>query len=155
MQNSSRLGCFGVLALCVAVYFLWIAVLYVGIPLALVGGALSYYLFKEHPEDCGYEDIRMGAAILAGGSFVIGVMSLVGNILTDQGPFGRPQHKASAPVAAAPVDHRPTFGLNEVARAEQNCSPPRSYASSNREDFRNCVRREGIEGYPNHRLSGR
>ena len=40
------------------------------------------------------------------------------------------------------------YSVNQVMRAEQNCSPPRSYASYNTDDFNRCVRSQGISDYP-------
>lgn len=102
-MRNSKLGCFGFLALAMAVYFLWIAILYVGIPLAIIGGAASVYLFKQNPNDeegvdFDADGLRVFATVLAGGSLVLGLVSLAGNIYSDDGPFGQ---RETSPAAAA------------------------------------------------------
>lgn len=103
MHNGSKLGCFGFLALCLAVYFLWLAVLYVGIPLAILGGAVSARMFSRYRDDDTRhgEDMRFVAASLAGGAVVLGLISAAGNIFSDDGPFGRSQQRAFAASTAS------------------------------------------------------
>lgn len=90
MGNSQRLGCFGFLALIFLIAVVWQAILYIGIPIAIVGGLVAAYLFKVGKEDAANDHSRRNAAILvAGGSGVLFLASLAGNIFTDDGPFRR------------------------------------------------------------------
>lgn len=92
MQDSAKIGCFGTFVLALAVYFLWIATLYVGIPLAVAGGVAAYQISKKAREDDALDrksrNRRLDSAFaLYGGSFILFCASLAGNIFSDEGPF--------------------------------------------------------------------
>lgn len=124
--GGATLGFIGLIALVVGAYYLWVAILYVGIPLAILGGGVTIYLLRKYPDfvsmrhkDAG---MREGAIVLAIGSVLLGSVSLVGNIFTQQGPFS----KANS-VTAASLD---TQDEEASARAAQ-C---RFYATATEKD---------------------
>jgi hypothetical protein len=97
MGNGQKLGCFGFIALLFLIAVVWQAILYVGIPIALAGGLAAAYLFKIAKDDEANDHSRRNAALLiAGGSTVLFLVSLAGNIFSDDGPFGRPERREAA-----------------------------------------------------------
>lgn len=91
MRNTQQIGCFGFLTICVAIYFLWVAILYAGIPVALIGGLAAYGIFRSHRhhDDGAATDMRYLAAVIGGGAAVLLVTSLLGNIFTEHSPLKR------------------------------------------------------------------
>lgn len=101
MRNTQQIGCFGFLALCLAVYFLWMAILYAGIPIAVIGGIAAIWMFKSHPSDDAHDsDWRFAAAALGGGSAVLLCVSLAGNIFSTDGPFSKASKGTTSQAAA-------------------------------------------------------
>ena len=103
MDNSSKFGCAGIIALSILIYALWMAVLYIGIPLALIGGFYAWKLFDRHRFDQSNKGAsqRMVAFLVGGGALILGLISLSGNMLSNDGLFRSSNpNSASAPLSA-------------------------------------------------------
>jgi thiol:disulfide interchange protein len=144
LGDVRKLGCFGFLALVVAIYVLWIAILYAGIPLALIGGGFAWYLFNQNRDDDSDagESARTIANIVGVGSVMLGVISLIGNLYSDDGPFA-PRGEVAAPsvsssstaeTSSAQVLHEFTgadcksMEYDYAQKRERRCSPADSMA---------------------------
>lgn len=72
---------------------LWLALLYLGIPLGIIGVGIGAYLFKTNSENADDIDAvkaktnRRDAVIIAGASAALIVASLVGNYFDKDGPL--------------------------------------------------------------------
>jgi hypothetical protein len=82
-----------IFAVLLVLALLWLALLYLGIPLGIVGCCIAAYLFKPNPEatdDLDQTEVkqdRRNALILVGVSMAIVVASLVGNYFNKDGPL--------------------------------------------------------------------
>jgi hypothetical protein len=90
-DKISKMSCGAIIALAVVIGFLWIAILYAGVPLAIVGCGVGYYIYNQNS---GIETKKARGNVknsywVMGCAAILGVASLAGNVLTDQGPFGQ------------------------------------------------------------------
>jgi ABC-type glucose/galactose transport system permease subunit len=71
----------------------WILILYIGIPIAILGSFVSYYLYKNHKNgDDVFENEKefpIAAVIVAVASILIGIGSILGNIYDDDAPYNK------------------------------------------------------------------
>lgn len=81
-MSNNNIGCFGFLCIAIFIAFLWNAIIYIGIPLAMAGGGICYYMLKN--ED---EDIRLWGLIVGATAGLLGLVSIAANIYSDDGPF--------------------------------------------------------------------
>lgn len=94
---NQKIGCFGFLCILFFVAILWQAVLYVGIPIAIVGGIVAAYLFDRANSDEEEGNATRGLALLvATGSAVLFIVSAAGNIFTEDGPFAQSEAEKTA-----------------------------------------------------------
>lgn len=91
VQNRSNLGCLGILALVVAIYALWMVVLWVGVPLALVGMFIAHSELKKSRVTESRKSIRQknNALALGTGSALLGIASIWGNLASAEGPLAK------------------------------------------------------------------
>lgn len=72
---------------------LWLALLYVGVPLGIIGCCVAAYLFKDNSEGADYLDPteasrdRRNAVIIAGASAALIIASLTGNYFNKDAPL--------------------------------------------------------------------
>lgn len=98
--GTGQLGCFWLIAILAAAYFLWVAILYVGIPLALIGGGFAIHIFRKADEQRHAKhraSAREDGYLVLAGAVVLFAISLAGNIFTQDGPFGRPTAARKGP----------------------------------------------------------
>lgn len=95
-MSNGNIGCFGFLCLLVFIAFVWKAILYIGLPLALVGGGIAYYLIKGENEG-----FRNYGWIVAGASLLLGLASIAGNLSSEDGFFNFDQ--ADQPSAGSDI----------------------------------------------------
>ena len=125
MNNTSRIGCFGFLALAFIVYFLWMAVLYVGFPLALVGGGIAVHLFNRYRDDDSEDgsNMRLLSVAVGIGSLVLGLISLAGNLYSDDGPLASMRATSSA-TSTSEVSTTPTSIPERHEFTAADCKSP-------------------------------
>ena len=118
MQDRSNLGCFGILALIVAVYALWIVVLWVGVPLAVVGMVIAYSELQKSRVAESRKNIRKNNALALGaGSALLGIASIWGNLSSAEGPLAKMQGDDNPAVVAIP-EEMPTAAECDARRAQ-------------------------------------
>lgn len=96
-MRNSNFGCIGLIALLIVIGLVWNAILYVGMPVGLIGGlgALVAYR-KATSEGQGNTDYKFKLFILGAASIVLFIASAAGNFFTADGPLSR---KTSTAVA--------------------------------------------------------
>lgn len=89
-MRNSNVGCFGLIALLIVIGLVWNVILYVGMPVGLIGGLVATYAYrKATAEGHGHTDYKFRLLIVGAASIVLFVASAAGNFFTDDGPFGR------------------------------------------------------------------
>ncbi|AMU94206.1 hypothetical protein AOA14_06250 [Sphingopyxis terrae subsp. terrae NBRC 15098] len=117
MRDNSNLGCIGFILLAIGIYALWVAVLWIGLPLAAVGAYFAYTEFKKAGDPERKQTIhRNNALALAGGSAILASVAIWGNIATDKGPFSRSAEEPASTVAAE-TEVMPSASDCQAARA--------------------------------------
>lgn len=82
-----------IFAILLVLALLWLALLYLGIPLGIIGCCVAAYLFKSSADRMDTFDntkakhTRRDAVIIAGASAALIVASLVGNYFNKDGPL--------------------------------------------------------------------
>lgn len=96
-MRNSNVGCFGLIALLVVIGLVWNVILYVGMPVGVIGGLGAFFAYrKATDEGQGNTDYKFRLLIVGVASIGLFVASAAGNFLTDDGPFKR---KSSSPSA--------------------------------------------------------
>jgi hypothetical protein len=100
-----------ILAATVVIGLLWLALLYLGIPLGVIGGGVAVYLFKTNPDDPDHytsdraysraKRERRNAVFFGALSAVLALASLAGNYFSEDGPL-HPYLTGHAPTS--PID---------------------------------------------------
>jgi len=89
-MRNSNVGCFGLIALLIVIGLVWNVILYVGMPIGLLGGLVAYVAYRKASEvDEGGTDYKLKLLILGAASASLFVASAAGNYFTNDGPFSR------------------------------------------------------------------
>lgn len=96
-------GCMAIFGAALILALLWWALLYLGIPLGVIGCGITVYLLRMSPESSDLLDQPKAtqnyrnAIILAGASAVLIVASLLGNYFDNNGPLHKWMHEPMLP----------------------------------------------------------
>lgn len=94
-MRNSNVGCFGLLALLIVIAFVWQAILYVGMPIGLIGGLVAYFAYRKAiATEEGNTDYKLGLLIFGAASMLLFIASAAGNYFTNDGPFSRENSEA-------------------------------------------------------------
>jgi len=111
-MNNSNIGCFGLIAIVFVFALAWQIILYIGLPLAMAGGGICYYMLKSENED-----LHIWGWIVGGVSLLIGLASIVGNIYSN-GPLNSSDEEAASSVDESenliPVKYRGRWTTGNV-----------------------------------------
>lgn len=86
-------GCIAIIGVVLILALLWLALLYLGVPLGIIGCCIGAYIYKINSQDADHLDRakarrdRRDAVILAGVSMAIVIASLTGNYFDKDAPL--------------------------------------------------------------------
>lgn len=91
--SSTEKGCIAIFGVVLILALLWSALLYLGVPLGIIGCCIGAYIYKINSQDADHLDPakarrdRRDAVILAGVSMAIVIASLTGNYFDKDAPL--------------------------------------------------------------------
>lgn len=86
-------GCIAIFGVILILALLWLALLYLGVPVGIIGCCVAAYWFKSNAnrvdalDDAKAKIARRDAVIIAGASTALIIASLVGNYFNKDGPL--------------------------------------------------------------------
>ncbi len=127
-MQQGRLGCFGLIGVAIALALLWKLTLYIGVPLAIAGGVTANILYRKASEEEDYERVaeqqKLALTVALSSAFLL-IAAILGNVFTNDGPFGKSDGSATEPGSVTqkptidtPTNHR-DYAVDEPTDAER------------------------------------
>jgi TonB family protein len=133
--SNNKIGCFGFLVICAAIGIAWQAVLYIGIPLAIIGLIAAFMIHKRYSVDetVNGDNMRLMSWVVGTAAVVLGLASIAGNIYTEDGVFSKnsDEEKATSSVGNNII---PTLYQGKWA-SDGDCDDPNSTVRIDNDDI--------------------